>query len=163
MHIYKNALILWIFAVWALTVYVWVFSHSVMSHPLQPSEFSPPGSSVHEILQARILEQVAICLLQRIFSTQGSNSHLLCLLHCRWMLYHWATGKPLPEGQGSQKLKTQDLVEPIQNRNMCSPGWRPRTMLGSHILTTVFSSGGLRSPFGSCRIQNAEGKTQAET
>ena len=26
-------------------------------------------------------------LLQRFFLTQGSNLHLLCLLHCRWILY----------------------------------------------------------------------------
>ena len=32
---------------------------SVMSDSLQPVECSPPGSSVHGILQARILEQVA--------------------------------------------------------------------------------------------------------
>ena len=41
---------------------------------------SPPGSSVHGILQARILEWVA--LLQGIFPTQGLNPHLLHLL--RW-------------------------------------------------------------------------------
>ena len=29
--------------------------------------------------------------LQRIFLTQGSNSHLLCLLLIRWILYRWAT------------------------------------------------------------------------
>ena len=47
---------------------------------------SPPGSSVHEILQARILEWVAIpfsrgssCL------TQGSNPGFP---HCRKILYH---------------------------------------------------------------------------
>ena len=27
--------------------------------------------------------------LQGIFSTQGSNPHLLCFLHCRWILYSW--------------------------------------------------------------------------
>ena len=27
-------------------------------------------------------------LLQGIFPTQGLNPHLLCLLHCRWILYH---------------------------------------------------------------------------
>ena len=27
-------------------------------------------------------------LLQGIFQTQGSNPHLLCLLHCRKILYH---------------------------------------------------------------------------
>ena len=31
--------------------------------------------------------------LQGIFLTQGSNPHLLCLLPCRWILYHWATGE----------------------------------------------------------------------
>ena len=40
---------------------------------------SPPASSVCEILQARILD--CPVLLQRIFPTQGSNLHLLHLLH----------------------------------------------------------------------------------
>ena len=31
-------------------------------------------------------------LLQGIFSTQGSNCCLLCLLHCTQILYRWATG-----------------------------------------------------------------------
>ena len=31
-------------------------------------------------------------LLQGIFLTQGLNP---CLLHCRWILYHWATGEAL--------------------------------------------------------------------
>jgi len=38
---------------------------------------SPPGSSVHGILQARILEWVAMPSLQMIFLTQGSNPDLL--------------------------------------------------------------------------------------
>ena len=44
-----------------------------------PTDCSPPGSSLHGIFQARILEWVAI-LLQGIFLTQGSNPRLLCLL-----------------------------------------------------------------------------------
>ena len=48
------------------------------------------GSSVHGILQARILEWVAT-ILQGIFLTQGLNPHLLQLLHCRHILYCWAT------------------------------------------------------------------------
>ena len=28
---------------------------------------------------------------QGIFPTQGSNASLLCLLHCKQLLYHWAT------------------------------------------------------------------------
>ena len=54
-----------------------------------PMDCSPPGSSVHEISQARILEQVAISFSRGFsFLTQRSNPHLL---HCRWILYHWAT------------------------------------------------------------------------
>ena len=44
-----------------------------------PMDCSLPGSSVHGILQARILEWVAITF------SRGSN---LSLLHCRWILYH---------------------------------------------------------------------------
>ena len=46
-----------------------------LSH-VQLSE-APPGSSVHGILQARILEWVAISSSRGIFPTQGSNPHLL--------------------------------------------------------------------------------------
>ena len=50
-------------------------------------DYSLPGSSVHGILQARILEWVAIFLLQDILPIQGSNPHVLCLLHYRQILY----------------------------------------------------------------------------
>ena len=46
-----------------------------------PMDCRPPGSSVHGILQARILEWNCHALLQGIFPTQGLNPHLLCLLH----------------------------------------------------------------------------------
>ena len=49
-----------------------------------PMNYSLPGSTVYEIFQARILEWVAISLLQGIFLTQGSN---LGLLPCRQILY----------------------------------------------------------------------------
>ena len=49
-----------------------------------PMDCSLPGSFVHGILQARILEWVA--LLQGIFLTQGLNPHLLQFLHCRQFL-----------------------------------------------------------------------------
>ena len=44
-------------------------------------------SSVHGILQARMLQWVASFLLQGIFQTQGLNPCLLCLLHCRQIPY----------------------------------------------------------------------------
>ena len=44
-----------------------------------PMDYNPPGSSVHGILPARILEWVAIFFSRG--SSQGSNLHLLHLLH----------------------------------------------------------------------------------
>ena len=48
----------------------------------------PAGSSIRGISQARILERVAISFSRGIFPTHGSNLHLL---HCRQILYCWAT------------------------------------------------------------------------
>ncbi|CAI9152038.1 unnamed protein product [Rangifer tarandus platyrhynchus] len=48
-----------------------------------PVNCNPTGSSVHGILQARILEWVAIPFSRGIFPTQGLN---LGLLHCRQIL-----------------------------------------------------------------------------
>ena len=50
-----------------------------------PMDGSPPGSSVHGIFQARVLEWVCHFLLQGIFPTQRSNTGLP---HCRQMLYY---------------------------------------------------------------------------
>ena len=59
-------------------------SRSVMSDSTIPWT-SLPGSSVYEILQARILEWVFLPVSRGIFLTQESKPHLL---HCRWILYH---------------------------------------------------------------------------
>ena len=61
---------------------------------------SPPGSSVQGILQARILEWVAIALLQGSFPNQGSNPHLSHLLH-------WQAG-PLPLATPGKPRAVQD-------------------------------------------------------
>ena len=62
---------------------------SLQSRPTlcDPIDCSPPDSSVHGILQARILESAAIPFSRGIFLIQGLNPHLLQLLHCRWILY----------------------------------------------------------------------------
>ena len=49
-----------------------------------PIDCSPPGSSVHGILQARILEWVAISFSKGTFPALGSNPNLS---HCRQILY----------------------------------------------------------------------------
>ena len=56
-----------------------------------------PGSSVHGILQARILEWVAHAILQGIFPTQGSNLNILCLtaLACGFFSTSATGGSPI--------------------------------------------------------------------
>ena len=79
----------------------YLFLFCLNAKPLQscptlcdPMDCSPPYSSVHGILQARILEWVAMPSSRGIFPTQGSNPSLLCLLH-------WQTGSlpPAPPGK----------------------------------------------------------------
>ena len=55
---------------------------------------SPPGSSVHEIFQARILGVGCHFLFQRIFPTQGSSLSLL----------HWQADSLLRSHQGSPDI-----------------------------------------------------------
>ena len=53
---------------------------SVLLDSLWPMDYNLPGSSVHGIIQTRILDWVAISSSRGIFLTQGSNLHLLCVL-----------------------------------------------------------------------------------
>ena len=60
-----------------------------------PMDYSLPGSCVRGVLQASILEWVAISSSRGIFPTQGLSPHLLCLLHWRVGLLPLAPpGKP---------------------------------------------------------------------
>ena len=62
-----------------------LFSCQVMSNSLWPIDCSPPGSSVHGIFQARILEWVAIFFSRRSSQTRDWT-HVSCL--GRQILYH---------------------------------------------------------------------------
>ena len=74
-----------------------------------PMNCSPPGSSIHGILQARILEWVGShSILQGIFLTRGLNP---ALLHCRQILYH------LSHQFGSVAQSCPTLCNPM-NRSM---------------------------------------------
>ena len=55
-----------------------------------PMDSSPPGSSVHGILQARVLEWVAMPSSRGIFPTQASNPSLL-----RWQAYSLPLASPV--------------------------------------------------------------------
>ena len=56
-----------------------------------PLDYGLPGSSVHRILQARILEWVAISF-SRWSSRPSDQTHIFCT--GRQILYHWIPGKP---------------------------------------------------------------------
>ena len=53
-----------------------------------PVDYSPPGSSVHGISQARILEWVSMSFIRRS-SQPRDRTHVSCI--GRWILYHWVT------------------------------------------------------------------------
>ena len=55
--------------------------------PCDLMDCSPPGSSVHGISQARILEWVAISSFRGSSQTRDPNLRLPCLLHCRQVLH----------------------------------------------------------------------------
>ena len=80
-----------------LVLDAWACAYSVSQSCLtlcNPMD-SPPGSSVQEILQARILEWVAISF-SRGSSQPRDWTHVSCV-SCigRWILYHWATWEAL--------------------------------------------------------------------
>ena len=96
---------------------------------------SPPGSSVHGILQARILEWVAMRSSRGIFPTQGSNPHLLRLLH--WQAGSLPTWRPIWSGEqsfGTEPLTcgvchcSRELVSELNGRMPC---WHPEGWLVS--------------------------------
>ena len=66
-----------------------------------PMDCIPPGSSVHGILQARILEWVAIPFLRGSSQLRGSH---LSLLYCRQTLYHLSHQGSPPEWGENQCL-----------------------------------------------------------
>ena len=86
-----------------------------MSNSCDPMDCCPPGSSVHGISQARILEWVAIPFskesswamdLTCVFCMTGS------LFHGEWILYHWATrGVPVMFCSSLKALFSFTLLE----------------------------------------------------
>ena len=80
---------------------------------------SPPIP--HGILQARVLEWVAISSCRGIFPTQGLNPHFLCRLHCRQLLYCWAIGEAAQPGFqfSSVAQSCPTLCDPM---NLSMPG-----------------------------------------
>ena len=61
--------------------------------PLRPMDCSPPGFSVHGILQAKILEWVAMPSSRRSSWPRDQTHCLLWFFYHRQILYCWATGE----------------------------------------------------------------------
>ena len=75
-----------------------------------PLDHSLPGSSVHGILQARILEWVALSFPRGIFPTQRLNLRPLCLL--RWQVGSLPGSSALGKsvlGPGKDQWEGQDM------------------------------------------------------
>ena len=68
---------------------------------------SPPGSSVHGIIQARILDWVAISFF-RGSSRSGEQACVSCI--GRQILYHWATREAHYFSEKSSKSKTPSIL-----------------------------------------------------
>ena len=84
MSVYTKYTCIWLcFASFLLIL----LSCSLVSNILGPFGLSPARLPCPWDFQARMLEWVAVFLLQGIFLIQGLNWHLLYLLHCRWILY----------------------------------------------------------------------------
>ena len=84
------------FGTWArLPKLACVLACSVMPNFCDPMDSSLPGSSVHRILQARVLEWLTISPFRG--SSQSRNQTHISCVSCigRWILHHWTTWKAL--------------------------------------------------------------------
>ena len=87
---------------------------------------SPPGSSVHGILQARILEWVAIPFLGGIFPTQGLNPGFLYYRQILYCLSH----------QGSPACKFLIVLNWHMRSSSLTRGRTQAPCIGSTVLVT---------------------------
>ena len=102
---------------------------------------SPPGSSIHGILQARILELVAMPFSRGVFMSQGSN---LGLLQCRQILY-CLSHQGSPKGWKLQVVQTLEWGYPwVSSPTM----WTPQR--GPHCLSLQFVC-----PWDSCFLDQS--------
>ena len=69
-----------------------------------------------------------------IFQTRGSNPRFLWLLHCRQILYHWATGEAQSESESCSVLS-----DSLQHHGLYSPWNSPGQHTG--MVALLFSRG----------------------
>ena len=93
-----------------------------MSNSCNPMDFSPPGSSVHEILQARILEWVAISFSRR--SSQPRDRTWVSCITGRCFTY-CATRKFLRDKEEMEKDAEENCSEVYKENPEREAPWRP--------------------------------------
>ena len=120
-----------------------------------PMDCSLPGSSVHGLLQARILEWVA--LHQGIFPTRGSNPHLLCLLHWQVGSSPLAPpGKPMNGTNSNSADLGPGILLPILPPCYCKKGTQTHTrtpLSNHHLVSSRHRSCGIPSSYLSYSYQ----------
>ena len=102
-----------------------VMSPSLPPHGLQPARLLCPWD-----FPGKHTGVACHFLLQGIFLTQGSNPHLLHLLHCRQILYHLSH-------QGSQYLTESETL----SRSVVSDSLRPHGSQPARLLCPWNSTG----------------------
>ena len=141
---------------WHILVSVYMCTQSCPTL-CDPMEYSLPGSSAHGILQARILEWVAITC------SRGSSwqRDLTCISYITcigmWILYHWATWEALTythfyiqyitnnnllcstEKSTQYSFMTYMGKESLKNNNKMSGGWMDRENV-VHIYSGILSN-----------------------
>ena len=94
-----------------------VMSVSLWPHGLYPTRLLSPWDSPGKNTRVS-----CHFLLQGIFLTQGSNSHLLCLLHCRWIPYHLShQGNPFTTLTIPVNLGLHEAPKDIRLHSACFP------------------------------------------
>ena len=110
-----------------------------------PMGCSPPGSSVHGILQAGIPEWAAISSSRRS-SWPRKWTHISCLLHCTQILYHWAI-REAPDFRFRYNAKIYDLafcINQFRLLKLIQIRWPKNTEI---YFVTILEAGSLRSGY----------------
>ena len=112
-------------------------SHSVVSNSLQPMDCSPPGSSVHGILQARILEWVAIPF-SRGSSQPRDQIQISCIAGEFFIIWTTKQKQNLSRSKTSsgaliQIVSTQSNLTQVSRSIIGHPGLAPLTFMSSEI------------------------------
>ena len=82
---------------WKPFLFAWVLCSVAQSYLTfcNPMDYSSPGSSVHGIFQAGILESIAISFSRGSSQLRDQTQGFCISCIGKWILYHWATWKAL--------------------------------------------------------------------